>query len=98
MSQTRRRVSSRAALVFLCLILPPPCSGAQASQRIDGESEFFAGSELEHLLRYLQDDGRVALYPWSIRGFSPGEIEGRLTPSDTVYPWSAHYAFEASRM
>ena len=46
-----------------------------------GRSEIFAGSELENYVRLLPNDGKAALYPWSIRGFSPqkGEFPG-LSP------------------
>src|SRR5262245_52880323 len=37
------------------------------------------GSERERVLRVLQITGDVPLYPWSIRGFSPGEWDW-LTP------------------
>ena len=59
---------------------------AQASAR----SEIFAGSELETYIRLLQIDGKAAPYPWSIRSFSPKEIDKLLAqPSD--HPWAEHF-------
>src|SRR2546425_3465362 len=55
-----------------------------------GRSEVFAGSELETYLRNLQLVGRVPLYPWSVRSFSPRELD-RLFPSDSSHPWAGHY-------
>ena len=47
-------------------------------------------SELETYLRLLQIDGRAGLYPWSIRGFSPSEVDRVLEPA-TVHPWAWRY-------
>ena len=49
--------------------------------------EAFAGSEMESYLRVLQVGGVVSPYPWSIRAFSPPEVD-RLLPADSVHPWS----------
>jgi len=45
------------------------------------------GSEEDSYLRYLQTTGLVADYPWSIRGFSPHEME-RLGVPLAAQPWS----------
>lgn len=50
------------------------------------------GSEFESYLRYLQTLGKSAPAVWSIRGFSPGQIDA-LAPSDTVHPWAKRYSF-----
>ena len=55
-----------------------------------GRSEIFAGSELENYIRLLQIDGKAALYPWSIRSFSPKEID-RLLAQPSDHPWAEHY-------
>ena len=55
-----------------------------------GRNEVFAGSELETYLRNLQLIGWVPLYPWSVRGFSPRELD-RLFPSDSDHPWADRY-------
>lgn len=44
-------------------------------------------SEDETYLRYLQIAGAVPLYPWSLRGFSPGEAK-RLAPHVGAHPWT----------
>jgi hypothetical protein len=57
--------------------------------------EATAGSELEQYYRVLQLDGSVPLYPWTVREFSPAELD-RLRPQRPD-PWglsetSAHGA------
>jgi hypothetical protein len=47
--------------------------------------EATAGSELEQYYRVLQVDGTVPLYPWTVREFSPAELE-RLRPQRSD-PW-----------
>ncbi len=61
-----------------------------AQTRADGRNEIFAGSELESYLRYLQTLGKSKSYPWSIRAFSPSEIDS-LAPTDSVHPWARRY-------
>ncbi len=48
--------------------------------------DFATGSEFEDYLRALQVAELTGPYPWSIRGFSPREIE-RLVAADTTGPW-----------
>ncbi len=48
------------------------------------------GSDLETYIRLLQIDGKAAFYPWSIRSFSPKEID-RLLAQPTDHPWAEHY-------
>ena len=60
------------------------------SQSVGGRSEIFAGSDLERYLRYLQTLGVVATYPWTIRDFSPLEIDS-LAPRRLSHPWAARY-------
>ncbi|HEX7240396.1 MAG TPA: capsule assembly Wzi family protein [Longimicrobiaceae bacterium] len=55
-----------------------------------GKSDLFTASELEEYLRFLQSQGRVPLYPWSVRGFSPQEVD-RLAPRGSVHPWAERY-------
>jgi hypothetical protein len=76
-------------LVALGQVLVPALAPAQT---VGGRSEVFAGSELENYLRLLQDVGEVPLYPWSVRAFSPAELD-RLTPRDTLHPWAQRYDF-----
>ena len=53
-----------------------------------GWQEATPGSELETYLRVLQLAGKIPLYPWSVRGFSPQEVD-RLAPKDSLHPWAA---------
>src|SRR5437879_5378042 len=64
---------------------------AQAPGPVGGRGEIFAGSELETYLRDLQLVGAVPLYPWSVRSFSPRELD-RLSPVDSAsHPWRLRY-------
>lgn len=58
--------------------------------QVGGRSEIFAGSELENYIRLLQVDGHAALYPWSIRSFSPKEVDRLLVPGKN-HPWAGHF-------
>jgi hypothetical protein len=51
-----------------------------------------AGNEAESYLRALQVAGLSPLYPWSIRAFSPREIDS-LAPARGTHPWGERYAF-----
>ena len=65
-------------------------AASQLHAQTSGRSEIFAGSDLETYIRLLQIDGKAALYPWSIRSFSPKELDLLLAqPSD--HPWAEHY-------
>lgn len=67
----------------------PASAGAQAPIAGVGTStDVFVGSHRERYLRVLQTLGLVRPYPWSIRGFSPHEIE-RLHPLSDAHPWAA---------
>lgn len=65
---------------------------ASAQTPAGGRSEVFAGSEFENYLRYLQTEGKSPSSAWSIRGFSPAELDA-LAPSDNQHPWAGRYAF-----
>ncbi len=56
----------------------------------DVRGEVFVGSEVEDYLRLLQLTGHAPLYPWSIRSFSPAEVD-RLLPTDSAHPWAGRY-------
>jgi Capsule assembly protein Wzi len=49
--------------------------------------EAVPGSDAERYLRALQVSGATPLGPWSLHGFSPGEVE-RMLP-DSAHPWDA---------
>ena len=55
-----------------------------------GRNEVFAGSELESYLRLLQTLGKSEAYPWSIRSFSPAEVD-RLAATDNNHPWAQRF-------
>lgn len=63
---------------------------AAQSAAANGRNELFADGELERYLRVTQLTGRSPLYPWSIRGFSPKEVD-RIAPSGE-HPWAKRYA------
>jgi hypothetical protein len=54
----------------------------------------FVNSEFERYLRVLQVSGAAEIYPWSIRGFSPRELD-RIGSSADPHPWWARYRFGA---
>jgi hypothetical protein len=85
-----RRLFGAAALLLLVTVAATSTLSAQRP-RGGGRAEIFAGSELENYLRYLQTDSTVAPYPWSLRGFSPVEIERLLPDSVLEHPWRRHY-------
>jgi len=67
-----------------------PAAGQEAETRTV-PAHAPVGSEAESYLRLLQTVGAVPLYPWSIRSFSPRELD-RLVPSGDGGPWSARYS------
>ena len=83
---TRRHLGLLVALAW-----PSVLAGQSTA---DGRTEIFVGSELEQYLRFLQVDGRAGLYPWSIGGFSPREID-RMAPRDSGHPWARHYPLDS---
>ena len=87
------RAGRRTAVLALLLVAPvaalsPRALVGQTVVTSRGWQEATTGSELETYLRILQLAGKSPLYPWSVRGFSPQEID-RLTPRDTLHPWAA---------
>lgn len=84
-------LTNHAALILLALAVAPlprpPALVAQQVVTTGGWQEATPGSELERYLRVLQLAGETPLYPWSVRGFSPEEID-HLAPRDTRHPWA----------
>jgi hypothetical protein len=84
----------RLALIHATLALGAAAlgGGAAAAQEVRGVSAGSApglvGSEWEEYLRFLQSLGKTAAYPWSVRAFSPDEVD-RILPADSLHPWSA---------
>jgi hypothetical protein len=66
---------------------------AQDASPIDVRGEVFVGSEIERYLRDLQVAGVVPLHPWSLRAFSPAELD-RLALPDSAHPWAGRYRLE----
>ena len=79
-----------AALISTLPLLFASAAGAQSP--VVGRAEVFAGSELENYLRYIQTLGANRLYPWSIRAFSPREID-TLFATVVPHPWQDRYDF-----
>lgn len=78
-------LASALAVVGVCDV------AAQNSVPADVRDELAAGGEVERYVRMLQISGRIPLQPWSVREFSPTQIE-RLAIADTVrHPWEDHY-------
>lgn len=77
-----RRVSHLIRALVLVSALVSPAYSQTAR-------EAFTDSELENYLRMLQLSGKSTLYPWSVRAFTPSEVD-RLLPADSVHPWMAH--------
>ena len=73
------------ALAAAALVVAAPLGAQQ--QPVDLRSEATAGSEAERYLRVLQVAGVAPLYPWSIRAFSPAEVD-RLAAGTAAHPWS----------
>lgn len=77
------------AFAVLFALWPAPLP-AQLGESATWLPDVSVNSEVERYLRALQVAGEVPLYPWSIRGLFPVELE-RLTPRDTTHPWAARY-------
>jgi hypothetical protein len=86
----------RGAALVVALTLTTGTAGSIAAQeepvagRFASPGEVFVGSEMESYLRFLQSEGSAGVYPWSIRGLSPQEVE-RIAPADTLHPWAHRY-------
>ena len=73
-------------------VVPGPLAAqATAGEPMSVTHEVFAGSEVEGYLRALQNVGTIGEYPWSIRAFSPGEVDALGVPEET--PWGERYRF-----
>lgn len=72
----------RVMAAALALVAAPP-AGAQ-----DVGLEALPGTQAERYLRALQVSGQAPLHPWSVRDFSPREMDA-LLPADSAHPWAA---------
>jgi hypothetical protein len=87
-----RFLKCTCATLALVACVAVPLS-AQQHTAIPVSAEVAAGSEGEEYLRTLQVAGLAPWYPWSIRGFSPREVE-RLAATDSVHPWAGRRSFD----
>lgn len=74
-----------AACCALAAVLAGPLSAQRYTPDLRNEA-VVVGSDVERYLRVLQVAGVAPLYPWSIRGFSPAEVD-RLLPDTAAHPW-----------
>jgi len=80
-----------AAALLAAAALPPRLIEAQATTGSPAaRSSYEVGGELESYLRSLQALGDVPVLPWSLRGFSPVQLD-RLLATDSLHPWSARF-------
>lgn len=86
MTAPHLRVPAALALAALAAAAAPRAAAGQ-----DGRPPVTVNSEAETYLRVLQVAGKVPAYPWSLRGFSPAEVD-RLAPVDSAHPWAARHA------
>ena len=74
------------------LLRSAACAAALAAAPLaaqpDLRAEMTVSGEAERYLRVLQVIGEAPAYPWSIRGFSPAEVD-RLVPDSAGHPWAA---------
>ncbi len=87
------RCGALAALIGSMALLSTRPAAAQTG---GGRAEVFAGSEFESYLRYLQTLGKSKSTTWSIRGFSPKEVDA-LAPTDSIHPWAHRYDFSPQK-
>ena len=90
-SRGLRGVPVRCALLALPLLFIAAPAAAQTAGSAETLGEVLPGGELEGYLRVLQVSGKARAYPWSVRGFSPAEVE-RLAPRDSAHPWGGRYS------
>lgn len=81
--ETMPRLRRPLALAATLLLGSSPLAGQGA-----GRADVFVNGDAETYLRALQVAGLSAAHPWSVRAFSPREVE-RLLPADSVaHPWA----------
>jgi hypothetical protein len=81
-------VTPRPFLALAAAALVVACPLRAQRSLPDLRAEATASSEVERYLRVLQVSGQAPLYPWSIRAFSPAEVD-RLVPDSATHPWAA---------
>jgi hypothetical protein len=77
-----------APVLLVFAVVASPLHG-QATSLFD-RGEVWVNSEFERYLRVLQVAGISPLHPWSVRSFSPSELD-RLAPADSLHPWDLRF-------
>ncbi|HEY0970509.1 MAG TPA: capsule assembly Wzi family protein [Gemmatimonadales bacterium] len=91
MPNTAHSVAVRRILVLSgALLLCAPTLVAQPATRVWQETS--AGSEMEEYLRSLQLLDTAARQPWSLRAFSPVQVDA-MDPGASRHPWAHRFAF-----
>ena len=84
------RTTLAAALVAAAALPPRPVVAQATTGAPAARPSYEVGGELENYLRSLQALGDVPVLPWSLRGFSPVQLD-RLLSTDSLHPWSARF-------
>ncbi|HET6229994.1 MAG TPA: capsule assembly Wzi family protein [Longimicrobiaceae bacterium] len=90
LNRTAARLLALAALLCPALTARTLPAQQDSSAAVPVRGEVFANGEMENYLRVLQVRGLVPAYPWSVRAFSPAEVD-RLLPAATGHPWAGRY-------
>lgn len=89
-SSRTRRLAALAALPGVMLLVGAAALPAQQPTPVWQET--FAGSELEDYLRSLQLLDTAARQPWSLRSFSPAQLDA-MAPGAGGHPWAGRFSF-----
>src|SRR5688500_440579 len=79
-----------AAGFFSIAALAQPLSAQDDAGAINVQHQITAGSDLENYLRYLQVLSKAADHPWSVRPFSPSQLED-MAAETRDHPWAHRY-------
>jgi hypothetical protein len=88
--QSHSRATLAAAVLALAVIPARPLEAQEVPAASSARQSYEVGGELESYLRSLQALGDVPVHPWSLRGFSPVELE-RLSVVDSAHVWSTRF-------
>jgi hypothetical protein len=83
--RTRFRPVPAGACALAAVLAVPLCAQPRAPD-LRNEA-VVVGSDAERYLRVLQVAGQVPPYPWSIRGFSPVEVDRLVAGDSAEHPW-----------
>jgi hypothetical protein len=87
-----RRATRVALIAVLSVGVLSAPADSQSAARTDVRAEAFTNGEIERYLRVLQLRPQARPYPWSIRAFSPGEVD-RMLAGEFLHPWADRYDF-----